>query len=122
MKKPRLHSQTEFDLFFLSLASDRLPPPKQPAPVWKKFCNDAVRRLVRGAGISEERPAMRQVAEEIVSHRDGAAFLKAARRGRGTAKHNLRRALIEEVERLVDVERRRPCANLTEAKPAGFFA
>ena len=120
---PVLHTQTAFDIFILEACNDTLPSPVQPRPRWKDYCNAALRRILRGVGLHSDRATHgRQIAEEIVAAGDGAAFLKAARRGRGTAKQNVRVELIREVERLVDVERRRPCANIREAKPGELFA
>lgn len=124
IKRPLvLHTQTDFGLFLLELDSGTLPPPAQPRPRWKEYCNDALRRLMAGVRLHSDRAShARQIAEEIVAHGDGAAFLKAARRGRGTARQNVRVALIGEVERLIDVDRRRPCANFKIAAPTELFA
>ncbi len=86
------------------------------------FADAALRRLLKGAGVTIERAPMRQVAEEIVAHGDGPAFLKGARRGRGTGRQNIRVALLLEVERMIDVERRRPVANLKPQQTAELFA
>lgn len=115
-RRPRVVGvQSEFEFLILELCAATLPPPAQPRPRWRDFCDAALRRILSGVGLHADRATHgRQLAEEIVSKGEGAAFLKAARRGRGTTRQNVRVELIREVERLIDVERRRPCANLLE--------
>ncbi len=97
---------------------------KYEGPRWREFLNEAFTRLVAcdgltemtarvGAGVS----VIEQVAREIVRAGEGPAFLKSVRRGRPTARQNVRYQLLREVERCLgdSVPRRRPANNIADA-------
>jgi hypothetical protein len=86
---------------------------------------EASGRFVNRTGLSLSEGGARYVdsyvemiANEIVAHGDGEAFLKAVRRGRSTQRQNLRYQLLREVERLTGdaVPRRRPDSNTPDAQ------
>lgn len=96
----------------------------QPAPRWPQFMNAAHRRIIQRGGFKargRRTDPVKQLADEIVKEGDGEAFLKAVRRGRPTARQNIRYRLLREVEAAIGagVPRRREDRNTPEAaKPA----
>lgn len=91
----------------------------QPPARWAQFINLAHRRINDAGGFKGRKDPVAQLAAAIVKGGDGEAFLKAARRGRPTARQNLRYQLLREVEAAVGagVPRRREDRNTPEAAP-----
>ncbi len=88
----------------------------QPPARWREFMQRAADRIVKKSGFKKGDWAV-QIARDLVKAGDGAAFLAAARRGRGTQRQNLRYQILREVERLMgdQVPRRRPDANTPDS-------
>lgn len=74
---------------------------------WGKFVERARLRIQKGIKWSRERDPIAQVAEEIVAGQEGPAFLAAARKGR-PGRVGLRVLIVREVERLIQVKKRKP--------------
>ncbi len=92
-------------------------------PRWKEFMQAAWVRVIDKKRAAKDSTVLvlaweaETIAAEIVAHGDGAAFLKAVRRGRSTQRQNLRYQLLREVEKLMGdaVPRRRPDANTPDS-------
>lgn len=69
--------------------------------------DSASQRIATGIGWNQSRDAIQQLAEEIVASQEGESFLKAARRGRPSIE-TLRSQVVQEVERLIQVKKRKP--------------
>ncbi len=92
----------------------------QPAPRWPQFMNAAHARIVKSGGFKTRGrnvDPVAQIAAEIVRGGEGEAFLMAVRRGRPTARQNLRYQLLAAVESAIGagVPRRREDHNTPEA-------
>lgn len=89
----------------------------QPAARWHDFAIRANARLVKRGGLQGRGPWAETIAGEIFAGGEGEAFLKSARRGRGTQRQNVRYQILREVERLMGdaVPRRREAANIPDA-------
>jgi hypothetical protein len=104
----------------MSAKQRKIRAPGQPAPRWPQFMNAAHARIVARGGFKtrgKHTDPLEQIAAEIVRHGDGSAFLKAVRRGRPTARQNIRYQLLREVEGEIGaaVPRRREDRNTPEA-------
>ncbi len=89
----------------------------QPAPRWPQFMHA---RLVAAGGFKtrgRNADPIAQIAAEIVRGGQGEAFLMAVRRGRPTARQNIRDQLLAAVEAAIGagVPRRREDHNTPEA-------
>lgn len=118
----RIHGTDEFffvaDYLVANADHNRWRPRSltpQPAPRWKQFMTGAVARM--GRPEATVRGFAEQIARDLVAHKEGEAFLKAARRGRSTHRQNLRYLILREVEALMGdaVPRRRPDSNTPDA-------
>ncbi len=90
----------------------------QPAPVWKKFMDDARARIVAAGGFKPEPDTLEQIGLEIVRAGEGEKFLKSVRRGRSTQRQNARYQILRVVEAAngAAVPRRREDNNTPEAR------
>lgn len=82
--------------------------------------NAAHQRIVARGGFrirGKRTDPVQQLAAEILRHGDGEAFLKAVRRGRPTARQNIRYQLLREIEDAIGpaIPRRREDRNTPEA-------
>lgn len=105
----------------------RIKTKGQPAPRWPSFMSAAMARIAvetlanggKGKKGKQERGKEfeTRIAEEICKAGEAENFLKSVRRGRPTARQNLRYRLLREVEALAGaaVPRRREDANTPEA-------
>ncbi len=94
----------------------------QPAPRWPQFMKAAHARIVAAGGFKTRGRAaepIAQIAAEIVRGGQGEAFLMAVRRGRPTARQNIRYQLLAAVESAIGagVPRRREDRNTPESVP-----
>ncbi len=75
---------------------------------WQRHVEIARARIVKTIGWSAERDAVKQLADELVASGHGEKFLNAARRGRPGVTRTLRSQLVEQVEKMLAVKRRKP--------------
>lgn len=89
----------------------------QPAPRWPVYMAEAHRAIVARGGYRARVMVIEQLGRQIVEMGNGNAFLMAVRRGRPTARQNIRYQLLREVEGLIgdQVPRVREDRNTPEA-------